>query len=280
MLISLKQNSVISAKNCCILAYWASKAGAVGLCNKLAYRPDDPSTGHYSRHFDDVVGTRLDSAMDWYDLSVPGHKRSDASRCTVETSFVPPHEALDAEIHNIDASALLRAAKNGKHLPPSYFDHLVVVGAPAETPVYPIAVYMDGVRFTRTDSAHGVTVYNVLTGVRHLVAVLRKSEVCRCGCRGWCTMWHLFQFLHWSFATMAAGVHPSARHDGSAFLPSDSTRAALSGVQLGWRAALLFLKADLAEFCNSYGFPSWSSTIAPCFFVSCDQRSPALDTRP
>ena len=56
MLISLKLKSTISARDACVLAFWASKAGAAGPVHKLALRPD-AQTGKYSKKFDDVVGT-------------------------------------------------------------------------------------------------------------------------------------------------------------------------------------------------------------------------------
>eukprot|EP00959_Pyramimonas_sp_CCMP1952_P157094 3285076-Pyramimonas_sp.AAC.1 len=67
--VSLKQSGGISAKTACVLCYWASLGGCVGLAGRLGYRPDAQS-GHFSRHFDTVVGS-VDSAFEFYELGVP-----------------------------------------------------------------------------------------------------------------------------------------------------------------------------------------------------------------
>ena len=52
MLCFLKVSGVMSAKMCCVLAWWAAKAGATGEAAKLGMRPDKKQTGAYSKHFD------------------------------------------------------------------------------------------------------------------------------------------------------------------------------------------------------------------------------------
>eukprot|EP00969_Alexandrium_andersonii_P127422 5631904-Alexandrium_andersonii.AAC.1 len=61
MLIDLKQSGSLSARQTCVLAFWASKAGACGQVGKLAFPPDKEHTGGYSRHFDSIAGTRIDT---------------------------------------------------------------------------------------------------------------------------------------------------------------------------------------------------------------------------
>eukprot|EP00969_Alexandrium_andersonii_P008456 369064-Alexandrium_andersonii.AAC.1 len=51
LLQEYKRLSILSAKQACLLAFWASKAGADGDAKKLGFRPGAPS-GHYSRHWD------------------------------------------------------------------------------------------------------------------------------------------------------------------------------------------------------------------------------------
>ena len=63
LLIQLKQLGKLSAKQACVLSFWAAKAGACGFVSQLAYRPDDPATGHYSRHWDRVTGTSPDDKV-------------------------------------------------------------------------------------------------------------------------------------------------------------------------------------------------------------------------
>eukprot|EP00974_Lingulodinium_polyedra_P056948 5478095-Lingulodinium_polyedra.AAC.1 len=60
--------------------------------------------------------------------------------------------------------------------------------APGER-VWPIAVFCDKVPFQHRDSALVFYFYNLVTGVRHLSIVLRTSEMCDCGCHGWCSLY-------------------------------------------------------------------------------------------
>ena len=58
--------------------------------------------------------------------------------------------------------------------------------------VYPLCLYLGGVQYSREETGLAFFVYCLLTGKRHLVFVLRKTELCQCGRRGWCTLWHVF----------------------------------------------------------------------------------------
>eukprot|EP00969_Alexandrium_andersonii_P167310 7396061-Alexandrium_andersonii.AAC.1 len=103
---------------------------------------------------------------------------------------------------------------------------------------------MDGVSFARADSVLGVWVYNVVTQLRHLAAVFRKSELCQCGCDGWCSLFPLFSWLHWSFCALAEGKYPRERHDQTPFNAKEQTRAELAGTEVGFRMAVTFVKGD------------------------------------
>eukprot|EP00969_Alexandrium_andersonii_P008837 386576-Alexandrium_andersonii.AAC.1 len=76
--MTLKHNTTLSAKQACLIAFWATKAGAAGAVAHLSFRPNAPS-GHYSRHWDSAVGTKIEN-LDWYHLPVPLNNRCDATR--------------------------------------------------------------------------------------------------------------------------------------------------------------------------------------------------------
>ena len=85
--------------------------------------------------------------------------------------------------HGIDRmQERLREAISQNHFPPAYFDNAIVKENPPGT-VMPIAVYVDVVPFSRTDAAIGFFIYNMLSGIRTLSALLRKTELCQCGCK-------------------------------------------------------------------------------------------------
>jgi hypothetical protein len=266
LIVDLKTSGNISAKTGCLLSWWAHHAGATGFVESLMFRPDSETTGHYSRHWDHALGTRT-SGENWYELEVPMYRRASASRVAVDMSCLPPHEVFGQEFGAAeDLPAKLKQAIDSKELPLRYHQHPVVMSAPADVPVYPVALYLDAVQFTRTDTVLGVWMYCLLTNVHHCLMVLRKSEMCRCGCRKWCSLWPVFQLLHWSNVAMSTGLHPSRRHDGTIWNESDAARAVLAGQNLGWRAAVVFIKADWAELASTLGFSPWNHSIHPCLF--------------
>lgn len=273
-IVLLKRMKVLTAKHVCVLCFWCAKAGCCGMVEKLAYKPSTTQTGHFSRHFDAVVGCRpMD--RDWYRLPLPLHNRQDNSRTVEPLSVVPPHEALaDELLAKHDSASDLAEAVAAGDLPESYKNHPTVVHAAAGTPVYPLALYLDGISYARRDSVLGIFAYNILSGIRHLICAIRKAELCRCGCRGWCTLQPLFRMLDWSASSMCEGRYPLLRHDGTAFdAEDDGGRASLRGLEFGWKAVILMIKADWAEFSGTLGFPSATASLSPCPFCFCSADS-------
>ena len=50
--------------------------------------------------------------------------------------------------------------------------------------IIPVALYWDGVQYTKRDSMNCYYVRNLYTGVQYLSFITRKDEDCQCGCRG------------------------------------------------------------------------------------------------
>ena len=175
----------------------------------------------------------------------------------MQIPVLPPLEAIDEEIlYNPGIKDKLNQMIEDGQLPDAYFQHKAYLDAPADTPVYPLVVYLDGVKFQRVDGVLGVWIYNLVTGLRQLLVVVRKSQLCACGCRGWCTVFALLLMLNWSFLHMKRGQRPDARHDHAEwFMPSDHARAAMAGTLLNWIGAVIFLKVDMMEFVSTFGFP-------------------------
>lgn len=266
-IVHLKTSNLIAAKHACILSWWAWKSGVAGPVKDLAMSPETTQSGHFSRHYDLVSRCKPSEAEDWYKLPVPLTLRADGARKICETETLVPHEVLLEEVWSDNTlPAKLEAAKTDGTLPQSYTQHAAVKGEPSR-PVYPLYFYVDGVAFARHDSVVGFYLYNGLTGVRHLCAALRKSELCKCGCRGWCSLWAVLSFLSWSIGCLFRGRFPERRHDGSPFRDGeDDSRVVLAGRDMGCRAALIGIKADWAEFSSTLGFPTWSSRSDPCLF--------------
>lgn len=275
-LLKLKHRGRLHANHVCIIAFWVSRLGGLPLdsdclVQKLAYGPGK-SSGHYQRHVDVALGARLDSTK-YYDLLLPLHDRSDASRIVAPLPVRPLHEALHLELvaqRPCDVAATLDDAIRSGEVPQNYTTNPVVLAEAARdpddaVPVIPIAIYADGIPITRRDGVVAYYAYSLLSKRRHLLIACRKQDYCRCGCRGWCTTFRLHQFLRWSLEAAAAGTFPLKGVGGAAFDgPKDGARAAIAGARLGFKAVVTLLKGDLQELSATWGFPATGSTNHPC----------------
>eukprot|EP00969_Alexandrium_andersonii_P208806 9222059-Alexandrium_andersonii.AAC.1 len=261
-LVGLYLESRISAQHLCTLCWWARKAGMVGsLVEEYAVRPGQ-SGGNYQRHLDRVMG--FDAVQNqMYPVACPVHPRGQAfGRKVEDIPFRPPHELLHDELVE-DGSVLLKLQEqiDSGALPPANDAHPVV--READVPVVPLAVYMDGVAYSQTDSVVGVWLVNLVSNARHMVGLVRKSITCACGCRGWCTFFPILEFLRWSLWALAMGVFPAAGPGDRPFPASDDRRRDLAGRPLRAKAAVLYCKGDWVEFCGRFGFPGHASKNRP-----------------
>ena len=271
MLVALKLNGTISAKTACIISFWAKRAGVRGAGAALAMSPKN-SGGKWSAHFDKVVG--LDEAManETYAFDIPGHDRTTLGRTALNTHGNLVYHKLSEEIADCrDFELQLRNASSDAEWGPKLRDH-PTANETTEGPVLPIGIYLDGVKFQNRDTALGMWLINLVTQRRHLLLCLRKKLMCRCGCRGWCSLFPAFQFISWLLGTLSSGRYPETRHDGTAW-QEGSADADLAGSALGYKAAALIVKGDWAEFAHTFGFASWQSLEHPCFACFCKAGS-------
>jgi hypothetical protein len=267
LLLQLHIEGRLSAKDTCCISYWATKAGAQGPVKTFAYKPTAP-TGHFQRHLDRVGGLR-GSFEKFVSLSVPGHTRANADRVTQEVKAMPPHECLHREF--VEDPTILGQIRP-REWPLSFHQHPVIRSAqPGQ--VLPLAFYMDAAQYTKGGAAVLVfVVANLVSGTRHLVAVLKKKDFCRCGCRGWCSLRPVFAFLDWSFQALARGIFPAEGCDGQPWAASaDPTRRSMAGLPLALRAAVVQVKGDWAEYSHSLGFPTWRHMEYPCIWCRCER---------
>ena len=252
----------LSSKECCELMFWADKAG-VREAKPFAL-PTSAPNGHASRKLKTVLGHHV-SCPDLYAADLPGHSKHDVERSAQSTHFLPLHEQItntwDAEAGCLTKLLELKAAGD---VPASYTRHKVVLDHPSE-PVVPLAIFLDGVPYSHTDSVLGCWGLNVITGTRFLWGVIRKRNLCKCGCAGWCTYFAMFQILHWSLAALAEKRWPLMRHDGTAWADGDDHRSSQSGKLLMVRMACIFLKGDWAEYAHTFGLSAWNDTLRSCF---------------
>lgn len=266
LLLTLMREGKMSATTVCKIGYWAGRAGATGLVAELGYRPTAGS-GKFMQHIDTVTGMKLkDTKAQMYHVKAPGLEKYDFSRSTHSIPVTPPHEGLVKEVQaNPKLLDEAKAKTEQNHWPRCYYEHPVVRRAGGDT-VIPLALYVDGISMTRNDSLVGIFVYSLVTMRRHLVSVLRKSFLCKCGCGGRCTLYPVLAMIRWSMEALSAGRWPTNRHDGTPWAESDANRFQNAGKELPFKACVVYLKADWAEFSKTLGFSSWASALFPCPF--------------
>ena len=232
----------LSAAQTCELCWFAKEAG-VQEAKPYALGPGS-SSGHYNRKLKRAAGHS--STRDLYDMDVPGHWKHDAERTVHVVPTLPLHEQVARSLEQEPGTMTMLAERRARgDLPPVYLNHDVVQRNPG-APVVPLAMCLDAVPYAIKDSAIGWWGVNVLTGRRYLYGLLRKRQVCRCGCKGWCSYYPMLEMTAWPLRALAQGAMPAARHNGEAWRPSDVERAGKAGLAIPI-CAVLYVKPDWAE---------------------------------
>jgi hypothetical protein len=264
-LVELLLSRSITAKAFCVLMHYAGRCGIAG-CSQLGRRPDLP-TGHYQRHLSKHLAAFRDAAPE-YEISIPISNKYNVGRDVVWMPVLVAQEELEAELKEYHSWAEdLQSAIDDGSLPPGYDSHPVVLNS--ASPPVPIALFVDAVPYSNVDSLIGFWIVNLLTWRRHLIIAIRKALLCKCGCKGWCTFWAIFYYLHWDFYVMSTGHLAQARHDGHAWRETDSCRKIVAGTAAIATYALIWIKGDWAEYAHTLGFPAWNSALRCCLFCNC-----------
>ena len=139
-------------------------------------------------------------------------------------------------------------------IPQTHVQHPVVRSSAPGT-VWPLAIHVDGTEVSKLDSILGIFMVNIVTGSRHLVGTLRKTGICMCGCKGWCSIFCVTEFVKWSCLAMASGMWPTARHDWKPWRgDSDAARSQLAKHQWWFIGIVLRVRGDWAEYSSTLGF--------------------------
>ena len=262
-MLTLLFQSAISASTWCVVMWFAGRAG-ITEAKKYGLKPGSP-TGHYMRKVKGILGWNNKNIF--YEMNVPGHAKHDLERTVQIVQVIPGHEQMFEAMKGNETDVIeLRARLDREDgLPPCYYNHPIVQGAPADVIVWPVAIYLDGVPYSHTDGVIGFWLINMITGRRFLYAVLRKRIICQCGCRGWCTFWHFFQMTKWMLRSLSRGTFPTERHDSMPFRDTDQYRINLAGSNIGFRCACLYMKGDWMEFAATVGLAPWQDALRPCY---------------
>ena len=272
LLAKMTAGKTFSAKSVCTICFWIKQMdGHLGKIGSHAHRPNNESTGHDQRKIDAASGVKMsDILKSHYRIDVPCCKKYDCGRSSHKLPVSVPYEALSSHVLQ-DPTTLVetRRRRDAEEWPRSYYEHLVVQAAPADATVVPYCIYVDGVPSTQRDRIIGLWIYDLVSMHGHLMVGFRKSEVCGCGCHGWCTYHVVFVFLGWAVQALAEGIHQRAKHDGKPWTTDDAKYFTNRGKSLLIRAACLLVKGDWMEWCSTFGFPTWSTNLHPCIFCKC-----------
>ena len=273
-LLSMYALRKLTAKDFSIAAFWASRAKVPGADWAAYGLPPDSQTGKYQRRLDEL----LPGAGTLVPVKTPCIDRKEPIRSTMHLLVRPLHESLWEEVRD-DRDILEKVDR--KVWPPCYENHRVVRECRARgdpSPV-PLSLYLDGVRFTsplagRSDTALGIWGINLVSSKRHLIATLRSLDFCRCGCKGWCTLWPVYFFIAACLRCLVLGKRFERDWFGQDLEIGNDLYHLLHerGVDLGFRAVVVFMKLDLGEL-SHLGFPTVSSKFCPCPFCKCTKSN-------
>ena len=243
----------ITAIDVCVMCWWLKLAGLGGMVQHVAKRPGQQS-GKYKVHLRKKLGIDKLADARLSTLEVPCSEKHTGIRIMHKMPVLNPYEAINLEAANDETlQDTWQQAVDENRLPPMYTDHVVVRNARANgKTAFGCCLYVDGVPTTKRDGIVGFWVYTLLSRKRHLCAVIRKHRLCTCGCKGWCSMWTIFNWLHWNFAAMSAGNHPSTDHLLQTI--DDPIRTAVAGALLLYIAALICVKGDWMEYATTFAF--------------------------
>ena len=247
----------------------AQRAGAQGVANLVATGSSGRHTQNLSR--DITRNLAKESSMPhlyWAELPMSSDVHS--STTLVSMPFLLPHEVIG------------NASDRSKyfHDVPPNMDKLRVVRDRACASlgmdprlVSPIGLHGDGVPHQKKGNIE-VLSWNPCAFPdyeRVLFCAIDKKFLCRCGCKGRHTFDAALDIFCWSMCCLTQGAYPMARHDGSKWLSSDSSRSGRGGRELP-RALLLQVRADWMWLKQVLGMPGWSNH-AICWRCRANQDS-------
>ena len=259
----------MSARRLCKCAWHAYSCG-IEEFKPFSYYVENSSeqTGHPSRKVEAALDLKNEEAKLYTLAKMPLTSRSGDRE--LKTMLVNPiHESIWNEVQS--TPELLEDWKKNihEHWLPVYENHVHVRDKSPEdrARTLAMAIYMDATEFQKRDSILVCSVHLINSTRRHLAFAVRKSSLCSCGCKGWCTLYNLYVYLYWCLCSLRDGVMPDSRHDGSPFNDTDAYRISFADQFIKFMAVVIDICVDWAEIALRWGFPTWSS-MRPCPFCN------------
>ena len=275
-LVGMYVRKQLSAKDVCVTAYFATRAGAQGVAD-MALTPDLGATsqGNYAAHLSRALGRERQRDKQ-YMADVPLCDKTGVRDVVPLPMRLPTRALLDDFVGDAPADVDMSTPLHieGDSNPPwtqQQLQHPVVKRALAQgvhlSRIRRVGLYMDAAGYTKNESFEGYFFNDLGTGKKYLVAVVRKLDLCDCGRRGWCSLFHIHWVLKWDLSHGACGVRALVRHDGKPLDDADAALAASAiGRQLGFVIAVVEIRADWPGFVLPMGLRTCSHKSCPCPF--------------
>jgi len=169
----------------------------------------DPSTPGYIANSARLLHNRFGYSRQeqhLYRLPVPVDTL-DGRRMTM-FPIIPPHEAIAAAYANNPAEFLV----GDRDVPPDFVLH-PLTRAYGTNNTFPLQIFVDAAGFTKKDSFVSFLMSSIYPGARRFcLAVVRKAELCSCGCRGLHTLDPIEAALVWGFRAGRVAHVSTRRH--------------------------------------------------------------------
>jgi hypothetical protein len=221
-----------------IQAHFTTLAGGVGL-EDLAVRPEQAEK-HGAEHVEFIVAQKYPR---------PNLK-------TIEIAANSKHGCVREKINcpiRLPSQIFSESYSDAEHVEPPGCDPSVVSLFPNHpvvrrgldaglhwSRILPLVLYTDGVKYSTRDSFVGFYVTNYRNMEMYLCALFRKEDACKCGCRGWCTMFPILLELALDLR---------------------------DAVVLGFLLATIMTKGDWPAYCEISGVRQWLGSEGKHFFV-------------
>ena len=176
----------LTAVDMCVVAHYVTGSGGKGLEDFDM----DPATAekHASEHCELILGKKF-KKTNLRNLEVPAYTKKGCMRTKMNIAVRLPSVILAEKYDDLNH---VEPAGADPSILSIYGSHPVVKKG-LETGIHwsrilALALYWDGVKYTSRDSFVGIFMTDYRTMEPALLALWRKSDVCNCGCRGWCTI--------------------------------------------------------------------------------------------
>ena len=286
MLVGLYLSENMSARKLCHSAWYHQKSGGVGMSD-LAKDPASTGDMTHSGHFNEWVKhilAREHGDASFKFVKAPMHDKKGACRTEVSIPVAMPSESMSQHFFGhtnaIDASELRTPKPMVLPYAPwtqAHLEHSVVVQLLANgvhiSRIRRIGIFLDDAGFTKNESFGALYLSDVGANERFLIAIVRKEELCQCGCKGFCTYWCIHDAVRHDLDSAADGRWVMSHSDGEPFLP-ESAESARAGRPMPLAMAATELRADMPGYTGPVGMRSSSHGLFPC--PCCNTRKAEL----